>query len=269
MNEAAKIGADLKYVTTLSIEYIERFGINVLYVPDEWEPTTEKTLAQVRELLRAKGLDYVDYAIMHGQFEYQLPAHVKAPSHDSEAYLKIVKELVFIGHVHTYSRYKRIVAQGSFDRLTHGEENPKGHVRFYKRTNGDLDLEFRETFGAKRFVTVNCLGLNLEETLEKVKSVVLSLPDDSFVRVESESANPIFTNMDMLIRSYPFITFSKLTREGPEEEQVLIEDQSLFVPIMITPDNIEGLLLSRLANNGATDVLLSRSEFLLREVLGR
>lgn len=267
MNEAAKIHADLKYVTTLSIEYIERFGVTVLYVPDEWELTTEKTLGQVYELLRAKGLDKVDYAIMHGQFAHQLPAHVKAPSHDSEAYLSIVREAIFIGHVHTYSRYHRIIAQGSFDRLAHGEEQPKGHVRFFKRANGDFDLEFRENFGAKRFVTIDCLGMDLEQTLEAVDKVVITLPDESFVRVESESTNPIYSNMDLLIRNYPFITFSKLTRQDEEEERLVIEDQSLFVPITLTRENLAGLLMERLSNNGATDGLLSRSENILKRIL--
>lgn len=267
MNEAAKIHADLKYVTTLSIEYIERLGINVLYVPDEWELTTEKTLGQVHELLKAKGLDQVDYAIMHGQFAHQLPPHVKAPSHDSDAYLSIVKEAIFIGHVHTYSRFKRIIAQGSFDRLSHGEEQPKGHVRFFKRENGDFDLQFHENYGAKRFVTINCLGMDLEQTLEAVDKVVITLPDESFVRVESEASNPIFSNMDLLIRNYPFITFSKLAREDEEEERTVIEDQTLFVPIALTRDNLPGLLMERLANNGATDGLLSRSERILKRIL--
>jgi hypothetical protein len=267
MNEAAQIGADLKYVTTLSIEYIEHLGINVLYVPDEWELTTEKTLGQVHELLRAKGLDKVDYAIMHGQFAHQLPDHVKAQSHDSEAYLSIVKELIFIGHVHTYSRYKRILAQGSFDRLAHGEEAPKGHLRFFKQTNGDMQVQFHENFNAMRFITIKCLGMDLEQTLEEVDKVVLTLPDESFVRVESESTNPIFANMDLLIRNYPFIQFSKLSREDAESEKALIEDQTLFVPITITRDNIVPLLMERLASNGATDALFSRSERILQRII--
>jgi hypothetical protein len=69
---------DLKYVKTLSIEYIERFGINVLYVPDEWNHDTHDTLLEVKDLLKKNSLSQVDFAVMHGQFEYQLADVVKA-----------------------------------------------------------------------------------------------------------------------------------------------------------------------------------------------
>ena len=75
------------------------------------------------------GLTKVDYAVMHGQFDYQLPKHITGmPRHDSQKYLDIVKHYIFIGHIHTHSVYDRIIAQGSFDRLTHGQEEPKGYV---------------------------------------------------------------------------------------------------------------------------------------------
>lgn len=62
--------ADVKYIKDLSIEYIEELGINVLYVPDEWDSSTDKTLEQVHSLLKAKGLTQVDYAVMHGMFDF-------------------------------------------------------------------------------------------------------------------------------------------------------------------------------------------------------
>ena len=43
INEGSNINADLKYFTELSIEYIDKFGINVLYVPDEWRTKNEQT----------------------------------------------------------------------------------------------------------------------------------------------------------------------------------------------------------------------------------
>lgn len=267
MNEAARIGADLKYVSTLSIEYIEPLDIQVLYVPDEWELTTDKTLAQVRELLKAKGLDRVDYAIMHGQFGHQLPAHVKAPSHDSAAYLDLVSEYVFIGHVHTYSKYDRIIAQGSFDRLAHGEESPKGHVRLYKYESGDSVLEFRENKGAKQFVTLKCCGMDLEQTLHHIHERVPPLPDGSYVRIESESTNPIFDNMDLMIRTYPFIQFSKLSHEMEVDELVMVDAPDVFIPIQITPDNIHGLMMDRVVRAQPSLAVLERADRLLREAL--
>lgn len=261
------IDADLKYVKDLSIEYIERFDINVLYVPDEWD-STETTLKQVHELLRAKGLDKVDYAIMHGQFEYQLPAHIKdIPRHSSEAYLKIVKELIFIGHIHVHTRFDRIIAQGSFDRLSHGEEGPKGHVRARVYKNGIRDVEFIENVNAKKFVTVRCNNMGLEDTFNEIDDQVGNLPDGSMIRIEAEHDHPIFTNMDALFRRHPMFSWSKLPRKEEAEEKLMVEDDTIFVPITITRENLPALLLERVAGKGVTEEVFHAAELNLMEVL--
>ncbi len=266
-NAVADIGANLRYVKTLSIEYIERYGITVLCVPDEIEPTTEKTLSQVHELLRAKGLDKVDYAIMHGQFEYQLPAHVKAQKHDSEAYLKIVKHLIFIGHVHTYSRYKRIIAQGSFDRIGHGQEEAKGHVRATVRKNGDYDIVFVENLNAKCYVTVDCVGLELAETLALIDKKVSDLPIGSLVRVKANENNPIFENMEIVIRKHPCFTWSKDVTKTKEEEQTLVDEGTVYVPVALTRENIPNLLMERLINSGVSNEVLEAAKIIIKEAL--
>src|SRR5690606_24238089 len=80
INESVgKIGADLVYIDELSIRYEERFDMNLLFVPDELNHDPNITLAQVQELMAERNLEKVDFAFMHGQFEYQLPSHVKAP----------------------------------------------------------------------------------------------------------------------------------------------------------------------------------------------
>lgn len=267
MNETAKIGADLKYVKDLSIEYIERFNINVLYVPDEWESTTDNTLMQVKDLIRAKGLTKVDYAIMHGNFGFQLPSFIKAQKHDEAEYLNLVKELIFIGHVHLHNQFERIIAQGSFDRLAHGEEGPKGHVRATITANGDHNIVFVETLGAKIFKTVKCSGMSLDDTLDEIDIQIGTLPEGSMVRIEADYDNPIFSNMEAIIRLHPFFTFSKLVRKTEEEEKEIVEDAVIFVPITITRSNIAGLLLERLASSGASGAIMESAEDILKEVI--
>lgn len=262
-------GCDYKYVKDLSIEFIEDLDIHVLYVPDEWETTAEKTLAQVHELLRAKGLEQVDYAFMHGQFEYQLPPVVKAQKHSSEEYLKLVRHLIFIGHVHIHSSLDRIHAQGSFDRLTHGEESPKGHLRARVHPSGEYEMTFVENTGAKIFLTISCLGMTLEETLEQVDRRAPKLPEGSFVRIEADGDNPVLANMELLIRRYPTIAWSKLAREAAEEEAALAaaDTEELYVPITLTKDNLGELLVSRVAAREVSEHVLLAVHEIIKEVL--
>lgn len=247
LNDEARIGADLHYITELSVEYFPKLDISALFVPDEWEDDPENTLSQVRELMAARGLETVDFAFMHGNFRYQLPPVVKHPCHDADAYHKLVDKFIFIGHIHTFSRYDRIIAQGSFDRLSHGEEEAKGHVRLTIRSRDDYEMQFIENVGARKYVTVNCLNMTLEETLVRVREKTGWLPDGSHVRVLCNKDNPIKVEVDQLMRERPLITWStKIEKEDGEIDY--IEDAELqdeYVPITITRDNIAKLVMTR------------------------
>lgn len=203
INREADIGCDVKYMDTLSIEYIDRFGINVLYIPDEWLPDCSATLAEVHKLLAKHDLDKVDFAIMHGQFDYQLPSHLlsRVPHHDSKAYLDIVKYLIFIGHVHQMSSYDRIFAAGSFDRLRHGEEEDKGMMYFTVYDNGMFDAKFIVNKQAQKYITLDITELDTDQALNHIREVINTLPIDSHIRlrvdstfVDSKSINNVITH---------------------------------------------------------------------------
>lgn len=269
LNEGAKIGCDLQYIDKLSIVYEPEFDINILYIPDEWEPDPNDTYAQVQELMRAKGLEKVDFAFMHGQFEYQLPPVVKAPKHNSEAYLSIVKHLIFIGHVHIHSILDRIYAQGSFDRLAHGEEHPKGYVRATVFKNGDFTAEFVENKNARKFITIETVGLTLDETLAEIEAKIQGLPNDSFVRVSCLAGNPLLENMHELVLRWPLYTWSKIKREIKEEAPEVLDNelsQLDFIPITITRDNITKLVTDRVRQKGVSLDILEMVERTVTEL---
>jgi len=250
LNTISGIGAKLKYVKELSIEHIEEYGITVLYVPDEWNDTTEKTLSQVKNLIRATGERHVDIAFMHGQFEYQLPEFIRAQKHSSSEYLNLVAGPIFIGHVHNHSYYERIIAQGSFDRLSHGEEHPKGHVRVaFNPATKKYTWRFIENKGAKIFKTVQCTGMTLNDVLIEIDNALTGLPDQSYVRVSVDGSNPILQNMDVLIRTFPQFVWSKQVVDAEKVEEFEYQydvEQDEYIPILITPDNVMDLLVERM-----------------------
>lgn len=267
-NEVNQIGAKLRYITDLAIEYFEHLDIHVLFVPDELPGGPDTTLRSVKDLLRAKGLAQVDHAIMHGLFKFQLPPHVdNVATHDAQEYLSLVKHNIFIGHDHTHKQFERIYVEGSFDRLGHGYEAPKGHMRAKQLPDGEWQIRFIENTDAMRFVTLNCMGKSLEETLDMARTLVPTLPDDSYVRLRAESNHPIFTNMDSLLRLSVLISWSKDPQRDKEKALApLAETNTKFVPITITRDNISGLILERIANDGATGTIMDAATELLEEL---
>lgn len=266
MAEIAEVSVNLLYVDKVSIEYIEKFDINILFVPDEAYPTTDETYSEVKRLLELKGLTKVDYAFMHGQFEFQLPAHIQnMPRHDSQKYLDIVKHYIFIGHIHTHSLYDRIMAQGSFDRLTHGQEEPKGYaVSIVNET--ERNIFFVENTHARKYLSLACYDLDLKSTIQYVKKKCLDLPGNACVRIEAEPKHPIFTNMGELIKMFPTFTWTKLSKDREKKEIKQVTETTIYTPITITKENIVSLIKQRIEPIIKDPNVLSRSLELMKEL---
>lgn len=253
---------DLKWVREVCVEHIERFGMDVLYVPDEWKHDTADTLDDVRAAIAAAGLDQVDVAIMHGQFRYQLPpvAAKDSACHNEQAYMDLVRYLIFIGHIHIHTRWEKIVAQGSFDRISHGEPGPKGFVTAVLYPDGNHEVTFIENTGARKFVTVNCPYAEVEENLKIIDREVEYLPASSYVRIVSEYGNAILSNMDVLKSRWPLLLWTTPKAEGKgkeENELAVLSAMDVYVPIVIDRHNLKDLMTPRLQRLGLDPEIMS------------
>jgi len=240
---------DVRYIDTLYIEHIEDIDLTVLYVPDEWTASTELTYSQLQELLKEQSLSFVDIAIMHGVFGYQVQGiPVKIESHDESKYLSIVKHYINIGHYHNYSTYDRIIAQGSFDRLSHGEEEPKGAVRVH--IGEENYFSFISNPHAKIYKTVVVRYKDVDKAMRSLDKQLKDIPTDSYVRIRCTKDHPIYSNLDNIKKRYPLLNFSKVAEETiAEAEKNVIEDDIDYVAIAITPDNICKLLKDEVTSN--------------------
>lgn len=241
---------DYKYVKALSIEIIEEYNLSILYVPDEWHPDTAVTLKEVRALLEQYRLTQVDIAIMHGQFTYQLPAAAhKAPRHDEAAYLGLVRHYINIGHVHQFSTYERILAQGSFDRLCHGDEIPKGALYMVIRPDRHDEYFFLENKQAMIFKTLSLTEKAFDDIAAYLDPKIERYPPGSFIRLKTKYKEKLSGIFETLIRRYPHYTLSKDTSDAEKTTEQIVQtemDLATYHPVVITPDNIEGLLMQQI-----------------------
>ncbi len=244
LNDTVDIGADVKYFDKLDIEYIERFGINVLYIPDEWKPTTEEVWSDVIAKLNEKQLTQVDFAVMHGMFPHQMAKHLhnRLRMHNPTDYLKIVKYIIFIGHIHLTSVYERILSAGSTDRIAHGEEGKKGMFKVVVRDNGDFNFKFIENTNAKKYITVNCTDLSVEESESKINTAIKTLPEDSYVRIKARSSDQVLLVLNKYFVNYPRLhwDFYKVDERKDDKPVEFLVDQ-----VALTKDSIFSLLLKR------------------------
>lgn len=165
---------DFRYIQVLEIEHIPRFDINVLYIPDEWRARCCDTWNDVLVCMQRHNLKQVDIVAMHGAFPHQLPQlwDGAIEMHNPDNFLNITKYIILIGHIHKYSRYKKIISHGSVDRLAQGEEGPKGWVVVTIYTDDTWDHKFVENKNAYFFKAADLSGLDMDECDAKVNQLL-------------------------------------------------------------------------------------------------
>lgn len=272
-NEQARIGCDLVYHPRLDIEYQSRLGINVLYIPDEWKPTTEETWEDVQEKLMEKQLSSVDLVIMHGMFGFQLPEIDHLDKHREDRYLGITNLAIVCGHVHQANHYDRIYIPGSPDRLCHGDEGAKSHMRikFYRDadrperfTHKDHEVVRVPNPNAKIYETVDCTGLEMNEAISRLKRRAEALPDDSHLRIQAPVDHPVLRAIPSLRGTHPLVNWStKRVADTGRPAEKLVKARRAYEAVQITHDNIGQIVGEKLNSLSEDDLLVQRSLTLL------
>lgn len=248
----AKIDVDLHYATELSLEHNAKLDAWFLYVPDKWRPSTETTLNEVKALMREKGIDKVDFAIMHGAFSYQLPSIVKEPTHCEVSYLELVKYHILIGHVHIMTVHERIFAAGSFDRICHNDEIPKGMFKIHINESGEHTATFVENRHAKCFITLDVHGMSTKELFNYINTKTKDLPRFSYIRLRCNPNDVATGDINTFILNYPNY-FWDLTYEKTKVKKTNVSDviENFNMDNLIGIDNttLTGLLEDELDNH--------------------
>lgn len=243
-----EINVDYKYIDTIEIEYMDEYNKNILYIPDEMHHHADDTLNEVKSLMESKNLHQVDIAMMHGAFNYQIPV-IELPSmHNAQEYLSLVKYYISIGHVHNHSVYKRILAQGSFDRLSHGEEEAKGGI-YVSIKNGESSFMFLENKNAMIFKTISIGTEDLQEAINIVKESLINVPKESYIRLAVKEDNPIIKSLRDIYKHFPLYLFSSKTIKNETNIKVTVDNiiaNAEFDNLYINDKNIEDLIFKEL-----------------------
>lgn len=261
INENSGIGADLIFVKDVDIKYIDKFDIHVLFIPDRPRSSPDDTYQRVKEIMEEKQLSKIDMAVMHGCFQYQLPEISADHKHIEENYLSIVKGPIFIGHVHTHSTFDRIIAPGSFSRLRHGEEEPKGMIDFVMDVDNSFKAKFIENELATIYKTITITGLNIDDSLDKIKRIVNKLPENSKVRIECEQGHPITADRSFVTLKAEYLSIN-WSIKVVTDKSVIATDKEVFsteneyVPLIINENNIIELIERKAIERGNSKELI-------------
>ena len=258
----AEIPVELHYVDNLDIFHWDAWNLDILFIPDEWAPedsnsNTHETQRQVKALMAQKGLDKVDFTFIHGAMGYHLKVAKPHTVHDPEFYRSVTRYQVWMGHIHTPDHRERVLMNGSFDRLVHGEEHPKGHWRCVTHPTGDYTATFMENKGALIYKTIWLKNPDVDVSMSEVKAGIDGLPKGAHVRIRADRGHPVIAGLETLRREYPQYHFKPKTDTEEEEkalDQAMVDDE-LYLGIEITPNNVVGLVDAKLGAMGIDPAL--------------
>lgn len=236
-----KLDVDFKYIETLYIEQLDDLGIKILYVPDEYKHKASETYQDVIKLLESNNLSKVDIAFIHGQFHYQLPMVRLESSHNEEDYLNIVKYFISVGHIHTPSVYERILAQGSFDRLAHNEEEDKGAM-LIEIDGINNKYNFIKNTKAMIFKTYRYDNIELNDMIVNLTENISKLPDNSNIRIISSNEEYLTKSLSIIKDKFSNMVIKIEKPKTKENSFKIIEDDKIIESFNITKDNIIELL---------------------------
>lgn len=268
LNTGYDVKCDLLYVTDLHYEVHPKLGVSILYLPDEHRSDCVESYELAKRLLAEHGVSKADFILMHGAFDYQLPAIVKN-THSSNAWQELVEYYIFVGHVHQYSQYGKILAAGSLERLCHGDEGDKGHLRVTIKPTGQHDIRFVKNTRAKVYLTIDCKGLTAASAIELIKNKLRSIPKQSYVRILALRTDNIAVALDVIKVEFPdyYWKLERATVESDTPSDVEINLLETYTPIDLTKNNIPTLIKERLINNNVSANKIARAMELLERAL--
>jgi hypothetical protein len=242
----------VRVVSEIDIERIEHLGITIMYKPDDLPFKNAHEV--IKSHIEESGVGKVDIFVNHGYFEHLLPRGIPyMPTNTlvEEQIALFVKGVILNGHIHSHSIYGKVINNGSFGRLNHGEEEAKGFVYLqYRSDNSSTKIEFIENKRATTFTSVDISRYeeNLDDCKEFVKKKldkVLARETESvkrFVRVIGKDPQMRHAISSYVSVHYPNVTLSSLAKDKVNKqvssEDFLKEFDDLEALPIITPANV-------------------------------
>lgn len=243
------IGADVMYLSGIGIHHDPVLDMTVGWVQDDYNTKATETEQEMAELMKTRGIDKVDFFVMHGCFHFQLPVFSEKSFNES-FWVKRAKRAIFIGHDHRPKLNGIIRVTGSPERLAMGEEEEKGitiadftdeHTRLYFRVNTDACMQ----------LTVRAMDdydAHYQACLAALKRIDESpVPEVGRLKIEYAFDSPIAEHIARWKKEYIFNIKGDKLRD-PKVEKLLVEAFSHTSEVeTIDPDNVQSIILAEMA----------------------
>ena len=252
-------------------------SLKVLYIPDNLAyKRSEDAIEQCTKVLACVGWHHVDMVVGHGTFEHVIPpdsGHRPPCMYRLEQFEKIVPYgPIIMGHIHTPGKRGPVHYCGSFERMSHGEEENKGFYVFSKETKNFWKSKFVVNTLATPFISITPTGADAAATVTDFIGQV----DERFpVRVGHVRvihADPEIRSLlhKICAQHFPDITYSSKSTATKENTALKMDEVTLDVFEDVKPDihNLGQLVFhyldeNKLLGEATKEDIVSKTETLL------
>lgn len=134
------------------------------------------------------------------------------------------------------------------------------------RLNLQHTISFIENKEATVYKTINCSGLTVAQSLEKIRNDIPKRNERMFIRILCKSGDDVRASLSELALEFPTVRWKTKTAEEAKVKNFITEDKvNIPTGITITADNITQLLIDRVLIKNP--VIATRCKELLEEVL--
>jgi hypothetical protein len=249
---------DFKFVNGIELEeiWIGSRELRIAYVSDDLPPnfaSSDDIVAALCNKMVEMGWDNVDYACMHGFFDFTFPDHVSTENRIvfRQSQFDFVTKLIDVGHVHQYQINGKAISNGSFDRLVFGDESPKGLIKVLDYPD-HYTAQFIENKQAAIFDTLTFKADATTEIIrEQLVNHLTARPSDRrrYLRFQLESMEHREAIQSWMKEHHPTIGL-KFKKIGEEDKQVIKPSSLVVAPLQKreapTRQTIASLIKARL-----------------------
>lgn len=230
------------------------YDLKIGYLPDNLSyKESSDAVAQLHKAMDIVGISTLDTCIIHGTFTHTVrPGASFPPCTYSVSQFKFVNGPIICGHIHTASRKQNVYYCGSWERMSHGEEENKGFYVFLNE-DGKWSAKFIINPDASKFITITPPGADVASTSEYFLSEMKKYftNDIGHVRVIHKNADIRALLHKICNQQYPDVIFTSKALPNDEEGSMQVEDIEVDTYNDVKPDvnNLGDLVFKFLSEN--------------------
>lgn len=246
---ASHYSVDYKYFDVISVDKIK--DKTFIYFPDTlpYKSISDAVNNGYQLLKETYNAEVPNIVIGHGYFKHRIPNEKLLdviPHYSIDMFRDC--ELVLFGHEHIHWNKNNVYSVGSFDRLNHGEEAPKGFMTF--SIDRSTDTTFIENKLAIKHITIEAKGESVDEKISNLCKEIENkfLNKVGYLRIRDNTDDRL-TLVSLLKDKYPELNITSESNLVKSHDKKLSLDFTIYHYDVPTIETIDHDLLDFVKSN--------------------